>query len=365
MKESNKGAAQSTIGVDLGDRWSRYCVLNGDGEICQEGRVATTAKAMEEYFAGKASSRVVIEVGMHSPWIQRLLTKLGHEVITSHAQSVRLIYGGTSKSDRLDAERLARLGRVDPKLLHPIRHRSDVAQADAAVIRSRDALVRCRTTLINHARGLTKSVGGRLKGCSASAFPKQALAAIPKPLGPALVPILQVIEGLTRKIRRYDQRIEALSAKRYPHTALLTQVSGVGPLTSLAFVLKLEDAARFKKSRSVGAFVGLQPRKRQSSDQDPELRITKAGDQDLRRLLVSAAQYILGPFGPDTDLRRWGLALAARGRKNAKKRAVVAVARKLAVLLHRLWVTGEVYEPLRSQTREHTSRPSLGSAVTA
>jgi transposase len=350
MREISKAANQVTIGVDLGDRWSRYCVLDESGEVTQEGRIATTPAAMEAHFAGKATARVVIEVGGHSPWVQRLLATLGHETITAHAQAVRLIHGGTNKNDRLDAERLARLGRLDPKLLHPVEHRSDVAQADAALIQSRDALVRCRSALINHARGLVKSVGGRLAKCSSSVFAARAADDLPKPLKHAMLPILQSIESLTRKVRLYDKRIETLSQKRYPHTALLKQVSGVGSLTALAFVLKLENPARFKSSRSVGAFLGLQPRQRQSSEQDPELRITKAGDQRLRRLLVGSAQYILGPFGPDTDLRRWGLALAARGRKNAKKRAVVAVARKLAVLLHRLWVTAESYEPLRQAT---------------
>jgi transposase len=300
---------------------------------------------------------VVIEVGTHSPWVQRLLRELGHETITAHTQSVRLIYGGTSKNDRLDAERLARLARVDPKLLHPIQHRGGLAQADRAVLRSRHVLVECRTKLINHARGMVKSMGGRLPACSTDCFSKRVRADLPKDLKPALLPVLTAIAALTGKIRRYDQQIESLASKRYPETNVLRQVSGVGPLTALSYVLTVEDPGRFPSSRSVGAYLGLRPKISQSGEQDPELRITKAGDTDLRRLLVGSAHYILGPFGPDTDLRRWGLALAARGKKNAKKRAVVAVARKLAVLLHRLWVTAEVYEPLRhSQRRENRSR---------
>jgi len=113
-------------------------------------------------------------------------------------------------------------------------------------------------------------------------------------------------------------------------------------------VLTLEDPGRFRQSRAVGPYLGLCPRRDQSGGRDAQLRITKRGDAMLRRLLVSGAQYILGPFGPDTDLRRWGLRLAARGGKNAKKRAVVAVARKLATLLHRLWVSGATYQPLRA-----------------
>jgi transposase len=308
---------------------------------------------------------VVIEVGTHSPWVQRLLQELGHETITAHTQSVRLIYSSTSKNDRLDAERLARLARVDPKLLHPIQHRKGSAQADRAVIRSRYVLVGCRTKLINHARGMVKSMGGRLPTCSADCFPKRVREALPKELKPALLPVLATIAALTLKIRRYDQKIESLASTRYPETNVLRQVSGVGPVTALSFVLTVEDPGRFRKSRSLGAYLGLRPRQSQSGDEDPELRITKAGDNDLRRLLVGSAQYILGPFGPDTDLRRWGLALAARGRKNAKKRAVVAVARKLAVLLHRLWVTAEVYEPLRQSQKQANKHDSLAVAMPA
>ena len=365
MGEITRDGANLTIGVDLGDRWSQCCVLDERGEICEESRIATTQGALRKRFDGMARCRVVIEVGIHSPWVQRLLEELGHDVITAHTQAVRLIYGGTSKNDRLDAERLARLGRVDPKLLHPIRHRQGPAQADRAVIRSRHALVGCRTKLINLARGIVKSMGGRLPTCAAESFHRRVGEELPEELKLALLPVLETLAALTRTIRRYDQRIEALAAKRYPETDLLRQVSGVGPLTALSFVLTVEDPRRFRKSRSLGAYLGLSPRRSQSGDEDPELRITKAGDDDLRRLLIGSAHYILGPFGPDTDLRRWGLDLAARGRKNAKKRAIVAVARKLAVLLHRLWVTGEVYEPLRTQPRPANASRSTPQAITA
>ncbi len=365
MKEHTRMETGLTIGVDLGDKWSRYCVLDEGGDISEEGRITTTARAMRKRFEGMAHCRVVIEVGTHSPWVQRLLEELGHEVITAHTQAVRLIYGGTSKNDRLDAERLARLARVDPRLLHPIRHREGSAQADRAVIRSRHVLVGCRTSLINPARGIVKSMGGRLPACSAESFSKRSAEELPDELKPALWPVLETIAALTQEIRRYDQRIESLASKRYPETELLRQVSGVGSVTALSFVLRVEDPGRFRRSRSLGAYLGLQPRRRQSGDQDPELRITKAGDEDLRRLLVNAAHYILGPFGPDTSLRRWGLALAARGRKNAKKRALVAVARKLAVLLHRLWVTGEVYEPLRTQPPRANTSAHVAQAIPA
>jgi transposase len=360
MKKDIRVESGLTVGVDLGDRWSRYCVLDEHGQILEEDMIATTARALRKRFSDLKASRVVIEVGTHSPWVQRLLQELGHETITAHTQSVRLIYGSRDKNDQLDAERLARLARVDPRLLHPIQHRGGTTQADRALLRSRNELVECRTKLVNHARGIVKSIGGRLPSCSTSSFHKRVRQDLPDELKPALTPVLDTIAALTKKIQCLETRIERLASKRYPETGLLRQVSGVGPLTSLSFVLTLEDPARFKSSRAVGPYLGLRPKQSQSGKRDPELRITKAGDTDLRRLLVGAAHYILGPFGPDTDLRRWGLALAARGRKNAKKRAVVAVARKLAVLLHRLWVTAEVYEPLR-----HNRSQIVSEAVSA
>jgi transposase len=255
---------------------------------------------------------------------------------------LRAIYHNPRKGDRADAETLARL---DPELLSPIHHRSPQAQADLAVLRSRDALVRCRTLLINHARDLVKASGSRLPSCSAVGFARKVAPDIPEPLRPALAPILDTIASLTQQIQAYDRTNEELCGERYPETRLLPAISGVGPLTSLAFILTLEDPARFHKSRGGGPALGLVPCRDQSGDQDRQLRITKTGDAYLRRLLVGSAQYILGPFGPDCVLRRWGLKLAERGGKNAKKRAVVAVARKLAILLHHLWKTGEVYDP--------------------
>jgi transposase len=265
-------------------------------------------------------------------------------------RKLALIAENESKDDPVDAELLARLGRVEPRLLSPIVHRGARAQADLAVIRARDAMVAARTQLVNHVRGAVKSLGGRMESCSTRRFAKQE-SQLPEELRPALEPLLELIETMTEQIRGYDRQIEETCREKYPETELLRQVKGVGAVTALAFVLTLEDPHRFACSRSVGSFLGLRPSRDKSGAQDPELHITKAGDHLLRRLLVGSAHYIVGPFGPDSDLRRWGLKLASRGRKNAKKRAVVAVARKLAVLLHRLWVDGEVYQPLYQAER--------------
>jgi len=340
----------STIGMDLGDRWSRYCVVDAVGTIGKEDRVRTTSEALEECLGRIPSTRIVIETGMHSPWVSRLLEKLGHQVIVANARKVRLIYESNQKNDRLDARMLAKLGRVDVSLLAPVQHRSAEAQTDLVVARGRDALVAARTQLINAVRGGVKSTGARLPAGTRAAFATKVAPLIPATLKSALGPLLKSIESLSEQIQHCDHRVEELADKKYPQTKLLRQVKGVGPLISLAYVLTLEDPTRFRRSRSVGSYLGLQPKQSQSGDSEPQLGITKAGNHFLRRLLVQAAQYILGPLAPDSGLRRWGLELAKRGGKNSKKRAVVAVARKLAVLLHKLWVSGEVYDPLYGMT---------------
>jgi transposase len=191
-----------------------------------------------------------------------------------------------------------------------------------------------------------KSFGGRLPKCPARSFHNKVVEHIPEALWPALEPILKTIGSLTERIRDYDRQLETICQEHYPETNLLRQVEGVGALTALTFVLTLEDPYRFEKSRSVGAYLGLVPARDQSGDRDPQKRISKEGDERLRKLLVGSAHYILGPFGSDSDLRRHGHRIATRGAKNAKKRAAVAVARKLSMLLHRLWITAEVYDPL-------------------
>lgn len=338
-----------TAGVDIGDRNSHLCLIDTEsGEVIEESKIRTSPEAFERYFSNAERMRIAIEAGTHSPWISRLLERVGHEVLVANARKLKLIYGEGRKTDGLDAENLARLARLDPKLLAPLRHRSEASQAHLALIRSRDALIRSRTQLVNHVRGTVKSFGERLPKCSAASFHKRVAERLPEALAPALEPVLETIASLTARIRDYDREIEALAERLYPETRLLRQVPGVGSLTALAFVLTVEDPERFDDSRTVGAYLGLVPEKDQSGDSDPQRRISKRGDKMLRRLLVGSAHYLLGPFGEDSDLRRHGEKLAARGGKNAKKRAVVAVARKLSVLLHRLWMTGEAYEPLRN-----------------
>jgi len=338
-----------TIGVDLGDKQNVVCVLDESGEILEILHVTNTQKAMKQYFSQYSQALVALEAGSHSPWVSRLLEKIGCTVLVGNARKLRAIWQAPIKTDFRDAEMLARIARFDPNLLYPIKHRDEQAQDDLSILKSRDVLVKTRTDLINHVRGVVKSMGQRLPSCSAESFHKRASEHLPERRRAGLMPIVEQIQGLTAAIKGYDRHIEELSRATYPETEALRQIKGVGPITALAFVLTLEDAKRFQKSREVGAFLGLIPRRDQSGDTDKHLKITKSGNAYLRRLLVGCAQYILGPFGPDCDLKRFGLRLCGQGGKKAKRRAVIAVARKLAVLLHRLWATGEVYEPFYNQ----------------
>jgi transposase len=315
------------------------------GVVCARRTLATTAAAFTSLLATYPASRVVLEVGTHSPWLSRQLTTLGAEVFVANPSAMYGTRRRRRRNDAMDAEFLARQGRADPALLHAITHRSAAAQTQLETLRARDQLVQVRTKLINHVRGTVKALGARLPAASAEAFPTKVAAAVPPALTAAVAPVLATIAALTASIRAYDAQILTAIRTTYPVAQQLQQIAGVGPITALTFVLLVDNPARFARSRDVGAYFGLVPRLDESSSATPQLRITKAGDPLARRLLVSAAHYILGPFGPPSDLRRHGTALAARGGPNAKKRAVVAVARKLAVLLHRLWVTGTPYVP--------------------
>lgn len=343
MKKNTKTVAWQqeegvVIGMDLGDQESQLCVLGADHEIRQEVRVRMTTPALQAWF-GAVNKRalVVMEAGSHSPWVSRLVEALGHGVVVADPRRLRLISASDKKNDAEDARMLARVAAAMPELLKVVKHRSAEAQKDLTVIRARARLIEVRTKLWCSLRGLAKSLGSRL--------PRRVTAERIQELA-ILEPMWRALEDVGRRINEYDQQITALE-KKYPQVARLQQIAGVGPVISLTFLLTLDDPMRFHKSRQIGSYLGLRPRQRDSGQSQPQLRITKAGDKYLRSLLIQGAQYILGKFGPDTDLKRWGLKLAARGGKNAKKRAVVAVARKLAVLLHRLWCDGRAYEPLR------------------
>ena len=346
---SNSTPWEAVVGLDLGDQYSYFCDVNVDGSLREEGRLPTNRRAFDLRFTIKPPLRVIIEAGTHSPWVSRQLSSLGHDVVVANPQRLRAIAESIQKTDRVDARTLADLGLHFADRLKTVSHRPEELQRDLEVIRGRQVLVLARTQLVNHVRGAVKSAGYRLPATDARFFHTKAARSIPPELLGVCAPLLAAIANLTAQVRECDHAIEELIRTKYPAARCLQQIPGVGPLISLTFILTIADPNRFSRTRDVGAYLGLVPRLRQSGARNPHLHITRAGDSYLRQLLVQGAHYILGYRGPDCDLRRWGLTHAASGGPAAKKRAVIAVARKLAILLLRLWTTGEVYEPLRLQ----------------
>lgn len=343
-----KYSIKTFVGIDIGDINNTICVLDYNGDILEKTSIENTMSSINSFFDQFETPKevsVAVEASTHSPWISQLLEARGFHVLVGNTRKLRAIWDSDEKTDERDAEMLARIARFDPKLLYPIKHRSRAAHMDLAILKGRDALVRCRTGLINFVRGCCKTAGGRLPKSSAEAFGKMAIDNVPKDLLAATVPCINTISELSEKIKQYDSQIEKLCKEVYTETMILREISGVGPVTSLAYILTLEDPNRFRKSRDVGPYLGLIPKRDQSGSIDKPLSITKAGNTYLRRLLVSSAQYILGRFGPDCELKRYGERIASRGGKIAKRKAVVAVARKLAVMMHNIWKNGTVYEP--------------------
>jgi len=339
--------ASLVLGLDIGDRTSAYCLMTGTRHVLSRGTIATERAKMKPFFQSLKHCRVVLEASTHSNWIATLAREVGHETVVANPRRMKALTTNNKKTDKVDAFLLARFGVSEVDLLHPIEHRSLDAQVALSLMHSRDELVCARTQLVLHMRGIVKVVGERLPKCGTDIFVTKVIWDIPKELRPALIPVLRTIQTMTRQIGKLDGRIARLSATKYPQTKLLRKVNGIGPINALAMVLTIGDPKRFESSREVGSYFGLVPRKRQSGDSDPELGITKEGSRFARRLAVNAAHYVLGAFGEECDLRRFGLRIIERngGSKLGKKKAVVAVARKLAVLCHRLLLTGEVYDP--------------------
>jgi transposase len=335
------------MGLDLSDKHGHFHVQRGDGRKLAVGKVALTRDELTKLFTQWSGCRLVIEASCQSAWIGLLAQQCCMELLVANPRNVELLSKSDRKTDDTDAELLTEIGRTNPKLLGPITHRSMETQEHLAILRARDELVRNRTMLVNHVRGVLKTHGVRVPSMSPECFGRRVLDSIPSELTAALQPLVRVIDAVNLEIKGCDKAIVTLGEEHYPIVKLLQQIAGVGPVVSLAFVLIIADPKRFRSSRDVAAYLGLVPRKQSSGKRDPQLHITKAGDRNVRRLLVLAANYILGRFGPDCDLRRFGLKIVGEGTdKIAKKKARVAVARKLAVLMHHLWRTGEVYDPL-------------------
>lgn len=344
----------TTIGIDMGDKKNTICAVNAKGDVLKKETQPNTPQFARKYYGSIPPCRIVLEAGTHSMWFSEILKECGHNVIVVNPRTTRIIWQTNEKNDGRDAEVLARIANVDIELLDEIQHRSAAEHADLAVIKARDAVVAQRTSLIAHVRGEVKTAGSRIDACDADNFHLKALDQIPSNLLPALEGIVGLIASLTKQIRDYDHKIGRLCEK-YSGTQALSDIAGVGPITSLCFVLTVGSCDRFAKSRDVGAYYGLTPRHDQSGQRDKLLGITKSGNEMMRRLLVGCARYILGPFGPDCDLRRFGMKIMERGGKNAKGRAAMAVARKLSVLMHSLLKNKIKYDPFHQENKSAQS----------
>ena len=350
MRKRNSKESVGVVGLDLGDHWTSWCRCSPGGEVESEGRVRTTRAGLSKQFPGEPRCRVALETGSQSLWVARHLRSLGHEVLVLHARSLRMITQSRRKTDRWDARVLAQLAATTkPEVLHTVDVMDEQIQADRAVLLARDLLVRCRTQQISHVRGVCKAWGTPLTAATSKSFPLKVRERLPAALRVALMPILDSILQLTEAIAAYDRQLEELAETRYAESRQLTQVPGVGTLTSLAYLWTIRTPERFSRSRQVGAYVGLAPAARRSGQRDVQMHITKQGSTILRRLLVQCAHHILARPGCDGQLRRFGLRLAATGGARGKKRAVVAVARKLSILLLHLWKTGQAYDPWGGQ----------------
>jgi len=337
-----------TIGLDLGDTSSALCVMNAQGHIDEESVLPTTKSALRKRFTRAERFRVVMEACGQSHWISGFLEELGHEVQVVNPRRLQLITDSVSKTDRNDARLLAKLGRADLDLLRPIHRRSDVCVRVRALLNARRSLVQARTRLINSIRGTAKLFGHKLRTSSAEGFVLTAKQGVPADLLEILQPQLDTLTALAQQVERYDIQIEKLGREEFPQTQLLRQIYGVGPQVALAFVAAIEDPKRFRRSRDVGPYLGLTPRREQSGGRDPRLRITKHGDSMLRSLLVTAATHIMRKQAPDSDLKRHALRIARGSGPRDQGRARIATARRLAVVMHHLLLTGEAYQPFHA-----------------
>lgn len=324
-----------SIGLDVSDRASAVCAVRRDGSIAWERRVPTVIEPMMAIAAENPEARWILEAGTHSLWLDDGLRNAGADVVVVNPRRLRAVSDSLKKTDRSDAALLALLGLLNPQLLWQVRHRTVQAQMGLVMLKSRDQLVRTRARLITTMRGLVKPFGHRFKACVAEQFHERR-DEVPRELASSLEPLFEVLVHVNAQIAALDERIEQ-AVKADAAASNLTTIPGVGPITALVFTLVIDDPERFKNSRQVGAFLGLTTRIDQSGMVDKQLRITKAGDGMLRRLLVQCAQGMLREKARDTSLKRWATSLVDRGGTAPKKRAAVALARKLAVIMHRMW----------------------------
>lgn len=311
------------IGIDLGDKKHAICATDrSTGDIVDERNITNHRESLRRLSLKFPQALIAMDIGPHSPWTSRFLENLGHEVLVANPRKMRAIFQNDRKCDLYDARMLAKLARLDPSLLYPIKHQSQQAQHDLLQIKLRDSLVRRRVDLISIVRFTLKSLGLALKSPNTNYFAvhtRKMMTGTNDETLALIEPTLTVLDTITAQIKTLDREIELLANTRYPETLRLRQITGVGVITALTFVLLVGDIERFAKARDVGACLGLVPKRDQSGNIDKALRISRKGNSYMQCLLVGSAQYILGPFGADCDLRTQGLKLA-EGEARAQKR---------------------------------------------
>ena len=332
--------------MDISQKTIEIFVLKGEKGV-PFGKILNNQKSLNDFFDKvpfpSKTITVALETGTHSAWISHCLEQRGYEVIVAHARDLAFIYKGDKKSDRIDAEKLARVARADKKLLHPVRLMSKTRQEALLAIKARDLLMKERTCIVNAIRGFVRSLGIDDAEYSIETISKM-YSVLPKEIRQNLRGLFSVLTAINNNISSYDKRLKKI-AEEYPETKILQQVKGVGPIIALSFALIISDPNRFS-SKECASYLGLVPKRDQSGETDKQLGITKSGNKLLRRLLVQGAQYIMGPFGEDCDLRDFGNRIAQRGGRIAKKKATIAVARKLAITMLALWRNPDVkYDP--------------------
>jgi len=354
-----KYSTEFFVGMDVSDKSVEIFILPKESEEGKSLKVKNDQRsllAFAESFERPSRVKLALETGTHSSWQAEMLRSKGIETVVANARDLRMIWGSEKKDDREDAKKLARLLRADPKLLHGVEVKGKARRDALAVLKARDCLVRCRTKLINTVRGLLKSEGVESAELKPENFGAKAERLVPQELRAALKPLIGQIARMSCELKAYDKKLEAMM-KAFDGCKEVSQIKGVGPVTSLSFVLTVGEAGRFQNGSRLASYVGLTPRRDQSGELDCQCHITKAGSKLLRRNLVQAAHYMMGAFGDkDCDLRKFGERIAARGGKNAKKRAVVAVARKLAVLMLKLWKSKAEYDPQYSRRGRRPSK---------
>lgn len=326
------------IGVDVSDRESKICVMNRDcgmNSVIIETTCATTKEGFGECFDKfDRSWPVVFETGTHCRWMKQHFESLGFSTVVANPAEVKLIVDSNAKSDKSDARKLARLALAGFDLLKPVKLRDEIYQRMLRYHESRLLLIECRNSMICQVRCYAKSCGFRIPECAAEKFHETDKSLWPTEFEQMIWPTMDAIKTLNQKIAAFNVMIKELAEqpafKKQVDRA--REVHGVGLIGATVLIAAIGgDVDRFEHARDIGPYIGMVPKKSQSGDSDPQLGMTKAGNELVRKVLVECANVVMKSNARDTDLKLKGLRISSRGGKIARKKAKIAVARGIAV----------------------------------